>query len=314
MKNRKVYVTTFCGVAVAMNIVLGIITSALGIPLYLDTLGTVLSAAILGPVPGIIVGALSNIITGLIYSVSDIPFCLVNMAVGLIVGLVAKKWKFGIVPAVITGIALSFICPAIGTPIGIYVYGGLNGSVSDMLVMSLVQELSMQRSKSLQEIREKGMQYGFEDIMSASLGAYASLYEKINEGYENGTREVWVADEKMGKRKLSKEEEIDRLNNAYKREIEWQTMVMNSRKETEKARNITVFGNQINIDAANDKDDSDKLFELMDDMKDEYLLCRKNEDYNKNIQGVSNIVSSILSRFDLKNHMINIFEGISLSK
>ncbi|MEI3571462.1 MAG: hypothetical protein V8Q25_13715 [Roseburia faecis] len=66
---------------------------------------------------------------------------------------------------------------------------------------------------------------------------------------------------------------------------------MNSRKETEKARNITVFGNQINIDAANDKDDSDKLFELMDDMKDEYLLCRKNEDYNKNIQGVSNIVS-----------------------
>ena len=139
MKNRKVYVTTFCGVAVAMNIVLGIITSALGIPLYLDTLGTVLSAAILGPVPGIIVGALSNIITGLIYSVSDIPFCLVNMAVGLIVGLVAKKWKFGIVPAIITGVALSFICPAIGTPIGIYVYGGLNGSVSDMLVMSLVQ-------------------------------------------------------------------------------------------------------------------------------------------------------------------------------
>ena len=48
MKNRKVYVTTFCGVAVAMNIVLGIITSAIGIPLYLDTLGTVLSAAILG--------------------------------------------------------------------------------------------------------------------------------------------------------------------------------------------------------------------------------------------------------------------------
>ena len=91
MKNRKVYVTTFCGVAVAMNIVLGIITSALGIPLYLDTLGTVLSAAILGPLPGIIVGALSNIITGLIYSVSDIPFCLVNMAVGLIVGLVAHK-------------------------------------------------------------------------------------------------------------------------------------------------------------------------------------------------------------------------------
>ncbi|MGF0032369.1 CD3073 family putative ECF transporter S component [Bariatricus sp. SGI.154] len=139
MKNRKVYVTAFCGVSVAMNIVLGIITSALGIPLYLDTLGTVLTAAIIGPVPGIIVGALSNIITGLMYSVTDIPFCLVNMAVGLIVGLVAKKFKFTLVSAIVTGLALSFICPAIGTPIGIYVYGGLNGSASDVLVMSLVQ-------------------------------------------------------------------------------------------------------------------------------------------------------------------------------
>ncbi len=139
MKNRKVYVTAFCGVCVAMNIVLGIITSALGIPLYLDTLGTVLSAAILGPVPGMIVGALSNIITGFMYSVTDIPFFLVNMAVGLIVGLVAKKFKFSLIPAIVTGLALSFICPAIGTPIGIYVYGGLNGSVSDMLVMSLVE-------------------------------------------------------------------------------------------------------------------------------------------------------------------------------
>lgn len=139
MRNRKVYVVAFCGICVAMNIVLGIITSALGIPLYLDTLGTVLSAAIIGPVPGIIVGALSNIITGLMYSVSDIPFCLVNMAVGLIVGLVAKKFKFTIVSAIITGLVLSFVCPAIGTPIGIYVYGGLNGSASDVLVMSLVQ-------------------------------------------------------------------------------------------------------------------------------------------------------------------------------
>ena len=139
MKNRKVYVTAFCGVAVAMNIVLGIITSALGIPLYLDTLGTVLSAAILGPLPGIIVGALSNIITGLIYSVSDIPFCLVNMAVGLGVGLVAKKFKFDWIQALIVGLVLSVLCPAIGTPIGIFVYGGLNGTFSDVLVMSLVQ-------------------------------------------------------------------------------------------------------------------------------------------------------------------------------
>lgn len=130
------------------------------------------------------------------------------------------------------------------------------------------QELSMRRSNSLQEMREKGLQYGFEDIMSASLGAYASLYEEINEGYENGTREVWVADEKTGKRKLTKDEEIERLNNAYNREIEWQTMVMDSRKETEKAKNITFSVIQPITDTANDTDDSDKLSKFMNDIKD----------------------------------------------
>ncbi|WP_125713228.1 CD3073 family putative ECF transporter S component [Companilactobacillus kedongensis] len=139
MRNRRVNIVALCGIAVAMNIVLGIITSALGIPLYLDSLGTVLTAVIAGPVAGMIVGGLSNVITGLIYSVSDIPFALVNMSIGLIVGLVAKKFKFNFLTAVITGLALSFICPAIGTPIGIYVYGGLNGSFSDVLVMSLVK-------------------------------------------------------------------------------------------------------------------------------------------------------------------------------
>ena len=91
MKNTKAYVTAFCGVCVAMNLVLGIITAALGIPLYLDTLGTVLTAVVFGPVPGMIVGA------------------------------------------------LSVICPAIGTPIGIFVYDGLAGNVLDVVITGLVK-------------------------------------------------------------------------------------------------------------------------------------------------------------------------------
>lgn len=139
MKKTRTYALAFCGICIALNIVLGIITSALGIPLYLDTLGTMLSGAVLGPVAGMVVGALSNIITGLMWSVTDIPFFIVNMIVGLITGLVVKKWKYPIHVAIIVGIALAFICPAIGTPIGLYIYGGFNGSASDILVMSLVE-------------------------------------------------------------------------------------------------------------------------------------------------------------------------------
>lgn len=139
MKKASALMVAFCGICIALNIVLGIITSALGIPLYLDTLGTMLSAIIYGPFAGMIVGALTNIITGLMYSVSDIPFFIVNMTVGLITGLVVKKWKYPIPVAIILGLVFAVVCPAIGTPIGLYIYGGFNGSASDILVMSLVE-------------------------------------------------------------------------------------------------------------------------------------------------------------------------------
>jgi energy-coupling factor transport system substrate-specific component len=137
MGNKKAYIIAFCGIATAVNIVLGITTSALKLPFYLDTLGTVVTAVLFGPLAGAIVGALTNIITGFIYSIRDIPFLLVNVAVALIVGFAAKKFKFTLVTAIICGLILSVVCPLIGTPIGILIYGGLTGTVSDILVMAL---------------------------------------------------------------------------------------------------------------------------------------------------------------------------------
>lgn len=135
--NNKSRMITFCGIAVAVNIVLGIATSAIKLPIYLDTLGTVITAALMGPLPGVIVGALTNIITGFMYSIRDIPFLLVNVAVALIVGFIAKKYKFTYKSAIITGLILGVVCPLIGTPIGILMYGGLTGTVSDVLVIFL---------------------------------------------------------------------------------------------------------------------------------------------------------------------------------
>ena len=134
---NKSRIITFCGLAIAVNIVLGIVTSIIKLPLYLDTLGTVLTAALIGPIPGAIVGALTNIITGFMYSIKDIPFLLVNVAVALIVGFVAKKFKFTYKSAFITGLILSVVCPLIGTPIGIALYGGLTGTASDVFVLWL---------------------------------------------------------------------------------------------------------------------------------------------------------------------------------
>ena len=49
--------------------------------------------------------------------------------------------------------------------------------------------------------------------------AYAELYDEIVQGYEDGTREIFVAGED-GPRKLTKEEELDALDAAYKKTVD----------------------------------------------------------------------------------------------
>ena len=49
--------------------------------------------------------------------------------------------------------------------------------------------------------------------------AYAELYDEIVQGYEDGTREIYVAGE-YGPRKLTKEEELDALDAAYKKTVD----------------------------------------------------------------------------------------------
>lgn len=55
----------FCGLAIAINIVLGIVTAALKFPFYLDVMGTMLIAIFFGPWYGAAVGAATNVLTSI---------------------------------------------------------------------------------------------------------------------------------------------------------------------------------------------------------------------------------------------------------
>lgn len=138
MKNKRTFILILCAFAAAINIVLGTLVGQLKIPLiFLDTIGTIFAAVYFGPWYGATVGAVSNIITGMIFSPKDIPFFLVNVVVGLIVGYIVKKYGYSLVTAIVTGLILSVICPLIGSPIAILLYGGVTGSGNDFLVLWL---------------------------------------------------------------------------------------------------------------------------------------------------------------------------------
>ena len=62
--------------------------------LFMDSIGTVLSAVILGPVYGAIVGILTNVILSFSLSYSHLYFAIINAVIGLVVGFIAYKFGF----------------------------------------------------------------------------------------------------------------------------------------------------------------------------------------------------------------------------
>ena len=88
-------------VAIAINIALGSVTALLRLPLYLDSVGTVLVGALAGPWAGALTGLLSD----LVWSLLPIPggagpttafFAPVAAAVGLMAGFWASRGVFGL--------------------------------------------------------------------------------------------------------------------------------------------------------------------------------------------------------------------------
>ncbi|MGX6444286.1 CD3073 family putative ECF transporter S component [Neobacillus sp. K501] len=139
MTRNKTMILTYSAMGIALNVLLGTVVSWLKIPLlFLDTIGTVLISVMFGPWWGVLTGGLTNVVLGATAGASAIFFGLVNMAIALVVGFMARKFDFKKwYVAIVTGLIISVVAPLIGTPIAVAVYGGLNGSGMDFVVLWL---------------------------------------------------------------------------------------------------------------------------------------------------------------------------------
>lgn len=140
MKKAKTWSTitlAMIPICLAINYVGAQIAIALKLPMYLDVIGTVMMGAICGPVPGVVLGALSSVINS-ISEPSAIAYIPATMAYGLVAGLLGKGgfmkkiWK-----SLIAGLILAAVAVAISSPITAFLYGGISGTGNDVIVLGL---------------------------------------------------------------------------------------------------------------------------------------------------------------------------------
>ncbi|MEI0699198.1 ECF transporter S component [Brachyspira intermedia] len=138
MNNDLKYNILIVFIGIVINFALTFIVLLFKIPfLFLDSVGTILSAVILGPIHGAIVGILTNLIISIFISYSHLNFAIVNALIGIIIGIISKKFNFGIITAIISGIIIGILSPLIGTPISIILSDGFTGTTIDSFIKSL---------------------------------------------------------------------------------------------------------------------------------------------------------------------------------
>ena len=127
---------------IVLNIVGAFIALNLRLPVYLDSIGTVLSGALLGPVYGVATGVLGSFITGITFDVYSLYYAPVQILTGLMAGWMFRtKWLRGYrLP--IGGLALSLPTSIASAAITAFLFGGITSSGSSYLVV-LMSKLGM---------------------------------------------------------------------------------------------------------------------------------------------------------------------------
>ncbi len=122
--------------AVALNLALGAIVSALKLPVFLDSVGTILVAALVGPWAGIVTGVVSNSVLGLLSSPTFFAFIPVTIVIGGLAGIAARLGAFRtLAGSLAAGVVIGVAASLTSVPIVVRLYGGLTASGTGVLTI-----------------------------------------------------------------------------------------------------------------------------------------------------------------------------------
>lgn len=138
MKKLEKLVIFLIPIGIAVNIVGGQLALALKLPLYLDSMGTIIIAALCGGIPGAIVGAVTQIINSISLP-TLLPYGIIGIAFGFLGAFLAKRKMLTTFPkAIVSGIITALIATCLALPITAILYGGFVGTGASVIVTGLM--------------------------------------------------------------------------------------------------------------------------------------------------------------------------------
>lgn len=126
---------------IGINYLGKLFASFLKLPLWLDSIGTCIGAALGGPIIGAICGAANNLIYG--FTTGDnitLVYALTSLFIGLVVGIMARIGFMKTFPkALLTACAGGLAAVVVSTPLNILFWGGTTGNVWGDAVFAATQ-------------------------------------------------------------------------------------------------------------------------------------------------------------------------------
>jgi energy-coupling factor transport system substrate-specific component len=125
---------------IALNVAIGGLVHVIKLPIFLDAIGTIIAAALLGLLPAVIVGVASFLIAAALISPVYVWFVGTQAVIALVAWFCARRFAaFSSVPrALLTGILLGVVSGIVSAPVIVFVFGGVAGSGRDLLTAALL--------------------------------------------------------------------------------------------------------------------------------------------------------------------------------
>ena len=147
----------------AINLVVGTVVKELSLPVFLDTVGTVLVAVLAGWRAGALVGTVSQLLIGLLTGYQYLPFVLIQWLLALITSLATNRHGFSSLwRTVAWGAAAGLCCGTLSSVISYYLFGGITGGGVSWVVTALrslgaSQPMAVFAGSSSTDVLDKGI-------------------------------------------------------------------------------------------------------------------------------------------------------------